>query len=502
MNNGKKLDTQKYKYNKRRSSKGQRGPSKMVFIILLSLLILALIAAIAFVVVDLVGTGGETTDDPASEGTSAPSVGTEHSLSHAIDGNSESYMLSFANQSAGSYFSCEFDAVADVGSVVVASTDPDLYIRGCEIQLLSGGDWITIGVFGSAPAEKTYTVGSVTLNATAVRVVLTSDADCLWALHELTVNDKNGKPVHLKAPFSGTNVSEAPAETTAPEVTTEAKVEVTEPPVTEPPALGYTTIELSNTNLYTGSLILVNAQYAYHFPASEASLLTVYNEYVANNYRCNYFDDTSMQLDATATRNILALANALYTETGLNWLKLGTGYRSYEVQQGLADKYPTTAALPGYSEHHTGLGVDLQIWDREKGVTYNFDEPNQNCQTIYSWISANAYKYGFVRRFAPDKDNITYITSDRWHYRYVGVPHAYYMTANNLCLEEYLAWLESFTYEGTHLFINDVEGKNYEIYFVPAENGTSTTLPVPTDPTAYTVSGNNYSGYIVTVTLN
>ena len=76
------------------------------------------------------------------------------------------------------------------------------------------------------------------------------------------------------------------------------------------------------------------------------------------------------------------------------------------------------------------------------------------------------------------------------------------MTANTLCLEEYLAWLESFTYEGTHLFINDVEGKNYEIDFVPAENGTSTTLPVPTDPTAYTVSGNNYSGYIVTVTLN
>jgi D-alanyl-D-alanine carboxypeptidase len=503
MNNGKKSDTQKYNYS-HKSNRGRRGgSSKLVFIILLSLLILALIAAIALVVVDLVGSAGSTTDGPDSESTAEPSVGTEHSLSHAIDGNSESYMLSFANQSAGSYFSCEFDALADVGEVIVASTHPDYYIRGCEVQLLSGGDWITIGVFGNAAAEKTYTVGSVTLNATAVRILLTSDFDALWALNELTVTDKNGNPVHLKAPFSGTNAAEVPVDTTTPpEATTEVKVEVTEPPVTEPPALGYTTIEMSNTNLYTGSLILVNAQYAYHFPASEARLLTVYNEYVANNYRCNYFDDTSMQLDATATRNILALANALYTETGLNWLKMGTGYRSYEVQQGLADRYPTTAALPGYSEHHTGLGVDLQIWDREKGVTYNFDEPNQNCQTIYSWISANAYKYGYVRRFAPDKDNITYITSDRWHYRYVGVPHAYYMTANNLCLEEYLAWLEGFTYEGTHLFINDVEGKNYEIYFVPAENGTSTTLPVPTDPTAYTVSGNNFSGYIVTVTLN
>lgn len=503
MNNGKKSDTQKYNYSRRKSRNKHGGPNKLVFIILLSLLILALIAAIAFVFVDIIGNMGEDTDDPASETTAAPTVNDEHSLSHAIDGNSESYMLSFANQSEGSYFSCEFDAPADVGSVIVASTDPELYIRGCEVQLLSGGDWITIGIFGSAPAEKTYTVGSVTLNATAVRVLLTSDHDALWALNELTVTDKNGNPVHLRAPFSGTNGTDVPAETTtAPEVTTEVKVEVTEPPVTEPPALGYTTIEMSNANLYTGSLILVNSQYAYHFPASEASLLTVYNEYVANNYRCNYFDDTSMQLDAVATRNILALANALYTDTGLNWLKLGTGYRSYEVQQSLAEKYPATAALPGYSEHHTGLGVDLQIWDREKQVTYNFDEPNQNCQTVYSWISANAYKYGYVRRFAPDKDNITYITSDRWHYRYVGVPHAYFMTANNLCLEEYLAWLESYTYEGTHLFINGVDGKNYEVYFVAAEEGTSTTLPVPTDPTAYTVSGNNYSGFIVTVTLN
>jgi D-alanyl-D-alanine carboxypeptidase len=114
-------------------------------------------------------------------------------------------------------------------------------------------------------------------------------------------------------------------------------------------------------------------------------------------------------------------------------------------------------------------------------------------------MNSNAYKHGFIRRFAPDKDTITGITSDRWHYRYVGVPHAYYMMTNNLCLEEYLAALENCTYEGNHL-IFDVDGKNYEIYFVAAENGTTTTIPVPNDPSIYTVSGNNYSGYIVTIT--
>ena len=65
--------------------------------------------------------------------------------------------------------------------------------------------------------------------------------------------------------------------------------------------------------------------------------------------------------------------------------------------------------------------------------------------------------------------------------------------------EEYLAALENCTYEGNHL-VFDVDGKSYEIYFVAAENGATTTLPVPNDPTIYTVSGNNYSGYIVTIT--
>jgi D-alanyl-D-alanine carboxypeptidase len=113
-------------------------------------------------------------------------------------------------------------------------------------------------------------------------------------------------------------------------------------------------------------------------------------------------------------------------------------------------------------------------------------------------MNENAYKYGFVRRFAPNKDAITQITSDRWHYRYVGVPHAYYMTQNDLCLEEYLAALEKCTYGGNHLFV-DVDGKSYEIYYVPAVGGATTTIPVPGDPSIYTVSGNNYSGFIVTI---
>ena len=509
MNNNQNSNTQKYtttKYTPRRDRGRKHNQNKLIFFILLAVLIIALIVAISIVIADLVSTGESesTSGNIPGESTGAPGIVSDgHAMSNAYDGNPESYMLSVTNQSAGSYFSCEFESVADVGKIVFSSTEPDYFIRGCEIQLKVDGEWKSIGTFGGKADAKTYTIGSATYNATAIRILLTEDSETLWAINELTLEDKSGNPIALRSPSAGTNSTPViPDETTSSsEVSSNPGTDVTTGPVqTETPVVsGYTTIEISNESLYTGSLILVNSQYAFRFPSSTASLLNVYNEYYANDYHCNYFVDSAVQLEAVAARAVLEMANALFTETGYNNLQIGTGYRSYETQQDLSTRYPATAALPGYSEHHTGLGIDLQVWDKDKKVTYALDDANQICTSILSWMNTNAYKHGFIRRFAPDKDTYTGITSDRWHYRYVGVPHAYYMTANNLCLEEYLAALENCTYEGNHLMI-DVDGKSYEIYYVAAENGTSTTLPVPTDPSIYTVSGNNYSGFIVTIT--
>lgn len=505
MNNNqtKQYTTTTYSQRNRRNRK--HGRNKLIFFILLALLILALIVAIAFVISDLVGSGGEdTTNEPGEDSTSGI-VDDTHSMSHAYDGDDATYMLSVTKQTAGSYFSCEFEAAAEVGSIRFVSSEPDYYIRGCEIQLKINGEWVSVGLFGGSAGDKEYTPGNLPFEATAVRIHITENADALWAINELSVKDKSGAPVALRAPAAGTN-SRA-EDTNAPsDSTSDAGGDSTTSPADTDPDVttgridqGTTTVTLSNDKVYEGDLILINAQYAYHFPDSDASLLNVYNEYVANDYHCNYFDDASITLRAIATRNILAMANALYAETGYNNLKLGTGYRSYETQQSLSQRYPATAALPGYSEHHTGLGIDLQVRGDSSAVVYNLDEQNTLCQSIYSWIAANAYKYGFVRRFAPDKDLITQITSDRWHYRYVGVPHAYYMQANNLCLEEYLAALEKCTYNSNHL-IFEADGKSYEIYFVPAASGATTTIPVPSDPSSYTISGNNYSGFIVTIT--
>ncbi len=90
-----------------------------------------------------------------------------------------------------------------------------------------------------------------------------------------------------------------------------------------------------------------------------------------------------------------------------------------------------TIARPGYSEHHTGLAVDLN------DVSDNFEETE-----AYRWLQAHSADYGFVQRYRQDKVDITGIDNESWHYRYVGVEHAQEMNRLDLCLEEYVEYLK------------------------------------------------------------
>ncbi len=87
---------------------------------------------------------------------------------------------------------------------------------------------------------------------------------------------------------------------------------------------------------------------------------------------------------------------------------------------------------PGYSEHHTGLAVDV-------GGNGNF-YLNQNFEktAAFKWLIAHCHEYGFILRFPKDKEAITGVIYEPWHYRYVGVEAATYIMENGLCLEEYL----------------------------------------------------------------
>lgn len=115
-----------------------------------------------------------------------------------------------------------------------------------------------------------------------------------------------------------------------------------------------------------------------------------------------------------------------------------SSYRSYDYQVDLYNRYvksdgvdaaDTYSARPGFSEHQTGLCVD--IYDGEIDYT-NFEKSDS-----FKWMQENSYKYGFILRFPKDKEEITGYQYESWHYRYVGKKIATYIHNNNITFDEY-----------------------------------------------------------------
>ena len=127
------------------------------------------------------------------------------------------------------------------------------------------------------------------------------------------------------------------------------------------------------------------------------------------------------------------------------YLKIVSGYRTMEEQHQLyADEIQLFldegytkmdaenmakqwVAVPGTSEHQTGLAVDI-----------NAIEDKSKREEVYIWLAYHAQEYGFIRRYPPDKVDITGIANEPWHYRYVGKKAAIEMKNENKCLEEYI----------------------------------------------------------------
>lgn len=105
--------------------------------------------------------------------------------------------------------------------------------------------------------------------------------------------------------------------------------------------------------------------------------------------------------------------------------------RGYERKEALkeAGKW---VARPGYSEHQTGLALDIV------SQAYQLLDKNQENTPEQRWLMKNAYRYGFILRYPEDKTQLTGIGYEPWHYRYVGKKAAKEIYKKGLCLEEYL----------------------------------------------------------------
>lgn len=104
--------------------------------------------------------------------------------------------------------------------------------------------------------------------------------------------------------------------------------------------------------------------------------------------------------------------------------KLSEGF-SLEEAYKLTRK---TAAAVGNSEHQLGIAVDI-----------NADLDKSSALDVFGWLDKNAWKYGFILRYPPDKTEITGFSYEPWHYRYVGKTAAAEIYSRGICLEEYIS---------------------------------------------------------------
>lgn len=253
----------------------------------------------------------------------------------------------------------------------------------------------------------------------------------------------------------------------------------------------FDTITVTSDDAKSGNLVLVNNYNAFNFDTSPKIVvkeeLVSFSGRQSDVYTVSY--PARETLTPTAMQAFNQMAEDFAAATGHKDLFMLDSFRSYEDQQRVYEsKGSEIATLPGHSEHHTGLAFDLELYIG--GITQDFDGTGD-----YAWIHDNCHRYGYILRYPRDKTDITEISYEPWHFRYVGKEHAYYMKENNMCLEEYVRALSRYTADTERLTVETDDGEKYMIYS-QSVSGDSASVYVPKSH-PYTVSGDNCGHVIV-----
>ena len=170
----------------------------------------------------------------------------------------------------------------------------------------------------------------------------------------------------------------------------------------------------------------------------EGNLTTIPDEYINGSLK---------QIDKNVWPYMKAMIDAAWAD-GVK-LYVWSPYRSYSTQNMLfqkqvdrqiangipedqaEEKAATVVARPGTSEHHTGLAADFNMADDKFETT-----------EMYAWMQQHAADYGFIMRYSGEKQEITGVIHESWHYRFVGINNAKEMNRLNMCLEEYVEYLK------------------------------------------------------------
>ena len=242
-------------------------------------------------------------------------------------------------------------------------------------------------------------------------------------------------------------------------------------------------IDLNTEMIHKGTLILVNPAYA----ITEEPTNTLIPA-------CDAVPDILLD------RSAAVLLNQLMHEIhGWRSIVPVSGYRPLWEQQNIWDdslrdsgleftrKY---VAVPGHSEHQTGLAIDLGL----KQEHIDFICPEFPYTGICQTFREKAADYGFILRYPAGKEAVTGIGHEPWHFRYVGIPHAQIMKENRLTLEEYIEFIRQYPYDSNPYRLQ-CGSRDIQVSYLPAAGATDVEI---SGKHPYTVSGNNVDGFILT----
>ena len=246
-------------------------------------------------------------------------------------------------------------------------------------------------------------------------------------------------------------------------------------------------LELSQADISKGHLILVNPSHPLMSEVAEHQLVPL---------RPIFADILLAQPAAEMLAEIFA---RLHCEQEIIPV---SGYRTMHEQQEIyADSLAKNGndftqkfvALPGCSEHQTGLAIDLA----ENHTAIDFIRPNFPEGGIFGRFRALCSQFGFIERYPAGCEDVTGIAHEPWHFRYVGYPHSVIIREKAFTLENYTDYLKQFPYEGDHLRWK-CNQRDFEIFYVPVRDNLNASVKI-SDGIPFQFSGNNEGGVVVTL---
>ncbi len=224
---------------------------------------------------------------------------------------------------------------------------------------------------------------------------------------------------------------------------------------------------LDRSRIYQGSLILVNRRYPLRHNPRKRELCSVsanqpqiYMECESAAMLRKLLKEVQCRNSDSKNANLQESANGKGKVLKIQPPIVGvSGYRSREEQVKIFEgslqengrKFTETyVAFPDHSEHQTGLAIDLA----KNSPEIDFICPDFPYEGVCQKFREKMADFGFIERYPQEKQEVTGIGAEPWHFRYVGAPHARLIQEMGMVLEEYVEWLKQFDLQSNPLFLH------------------------------------------------